>query len=271
MGNNNQSLPSDFGPGFLYAKLKSASLRPAWDIIQLLEIKKGERIVIFPGRNGDLALKLLEFLVEGEITIVEPNKELFILAKEKFSSFDFNQSNSFLFINKELSFMTSCGQYDVFISHFALPIDVGYENLARTIKSNLRPGGRFGLQLPVKEFCPILEKPFFEAIKAIIPSKDLSLIPKPEEKSVLIKEFRKAGFRELNTFEKTYIQNFDTVFGAIDFMFEYGGWGDLEDITLNENLRNKIVQEGGRHLASELKREKDIEVSFRRLIITGKR
>ncbi len=270
MNGNGESLISyGHGHGFLYGHMKAPWLRPAWDILQTIELKRGERILLLPARTGELLARISSFHVEGSITGVEPNLYLLEQARELIASLEVERTEKIELLHGPISSVPCPGAQDALLGHFLFPMVKEISRFAQSVKRNLRPGGRFAIQMPIEGFSPFLEEAFMESLgnTAILPNKpSLCMALK---KATIEKGFKEAGFRRLEFVVKVYLQNFDTPSEAGDFLFSYGGWPGMEGI--DNDTRERLVHEIGIRLCRSLHQGKDIEIPFKRLIIYGTR
>jgi trans-aconitate methyltransferase len=146
------------------------------------------------------------------------------------------------------------------------------EGFLGSVVHNLRPGGRFALQLPSAGFCPDLSAavdaclarcghgdrvPFFEATYWLPERQDLE------------HQLEQAGCREFDVTSKLVIERFETVTEASDHFLETS----LEPLLamLAAGQRPEFLEDLRRELLQRLGRAENLEVVFRRVFAYGRR
>ncbi len=256
------------GAGNLYSWMRKPFLRPAWDLLEKLGLQKGERLLFVPARNGDLLKILASILEEGRITALEFHPALAGRALGQVEEME-GAASRVEILEAPPHLVPSPGGQDVLLCHFHMPALSHPASFAKAVRRNLRPGGRFAVQVPVEGFCGPLEEALVETLAAGGDLPDPEEILVPLDAGEFLQDFREAGFRVLEKLEKVYLERFPTAMEAADTLFEAGGWGGLEDLT--PQAREEAAREIRLRLARRFQKDQDLEIPFRRLLLFGKR
>ena len=254
--------------GDLYARTREPALRPAWDLLQNLSLQPGERVLLVPARDGRLLQVLASFHREGTITALEFQP---LLARRLRALLGEGKegSSTVEILEAPPELVPFPGGQDALLCHCHLPALFNPGSFARSVRRNLRPGGRFAVQVPVEGFCEPLEEALMDTLASSreLPDPEEVLVPlDPEE---FLEDFREAGFRVLQRAEKLYLERFATAMEAADTLFAGGGWGGLEELPAAR--KEETAREVRLRLVKRLRKDQDVELPFRRLLLFGKR
>jgi len=261
------SNPSPLDPAELYLRTREPFLRPAWDLLEDLALRPGERVLLVPAREERLLDLLLSFHREGPLKVQEFHPHLARRARTLVKNR--REEERVEVLEAPLHLVPAPGSQDALLAHFLLPTIPDPSAFAKALGRNLRPGGRFALQVPVEGFCPPLEEALMDTLASRRDLPDPEEVRTPLDPIEFFLAVTESGFRQVEETEKVYLEKFATAMEAADFLFASGGWGGLED--LEPEQREEAAREVRLRLAKALKRDQEIELPFRRLLISGKR
>jgi len=247
--------------------MREPALRPAWDLLEKLSLQPGERVLLVPARDGFLLQVLSSSHKEGSITALEFIPRLARRARVLMEDKEGGPHVEILEAPPHL--VPSPGGQDALLCHCHLPALSHPASFARAVRRNLRPGGRFAVQVPVEGFCEPLEEALMDTLasRSDLPDPEEVLVPlDPEE---FFEDFRDSGFRRLEKTEKLYLERFPTAMEAADTLFTAGGWGGLEG--LSPEQKEEAAREVRLRLVKNLRKDQEVELPFRRLLLFGKR
>jgi len=258
---------SSSGAADLYAQTRGPALRPAWDLLQKLSLQRGERVLLLPARDGRLLQVLASFHREGAITALEFHP---LLARRARALMEESPGASMVeVLEAPPELVPLPGGQDALVCHCHLPAFFDHGGFARAVRRNLRPGGRFAVQVPMEGFCEPLEEALLDTLASRKDLPDPEEIPAPLDPEEIYEDFRESGFRSLEKTEKLYLERFATAMEAADILFAGGGWAGLEELTPAQ--KEETAREVRLRLVKRLRKDQEVELPFRRLLLFGKR
>jgi len=258
--------PDRIGP--LRRSFQVPQLEPAWTLLERLDPRPRERLMVVPARNGDLVASICAFHREGRITGVEENPRLAVECRRRLADQEKGDTRVEI-LEAPYRAVPEPGAHDALICHCHMPVIREPGGFLGALGSNLRPGGRFCLQLPLSPFCQVLEEALYAALdrSAALPAKD-DLCP-PADPQEIRKLLGEQGFREVEMEDLIFLQAFDSVMGAADTLLAGGGWTGMEEMDSGE--QEELLTEIRLRLARALKTDGPVELPFLRLLVWGRR
>ncbi|MBI1729842.1 methyltransferase domain-containing protein [Candidatus Acetothermia bacterium] len=190
-----------------YHKFQSERSAPFFDLLNLVQIKRGLNVIDLGCGTGELTKILAQRLPESEVLGIDNSGSMLAKAKPlAHENLRFEQASI-----EEIK-----GQWDVVFSNAAIQWVENHNSLIPKLFSLVKPGGQLVVQLPSNHMHPshtfILEiartSPFKEALKNWV---RISPVLMTEQYAT---HFYELGAEEINVFEKIYphvLENSDAI------------------------------------------------------------
>jgi trans-aconitate methyltransferase len=250
----------------LYERLGQPHLRPAWELLQRVKLQRGERILEFPSGHGEISCWIAGVVGEqGTVHAADISRAALQATRQ---SLDLAGHAHAQVVQANPAAIERLGSFDVVFCHAAGPVVEKVEEFLRGIRINLRPGGRFALQIPAAGWCP----DFVETVDECLDqgSKGFYAQHFLEPTSQQLTDALKAqGFREFDVSGKLFIERFDTLGDAVAH-FELTSLPALLR-ELPPDARAPFLDTFRRRLAERFRRTQDLEIVFRRTFAYGRR
>jgi len=264
------------GNDALYERLGKTALRPAWELLQRIHIDRGERVLEAPCHTGDITCWIAGLVGgAGRVLAVDPDRNCVSLTRRALRERGLPQGEV---AAADLQALGRLGTFDVVFAHMPGPRLQSGEPFLRAVIDNLRPGGRFALQMPAAGFCPDLS----EAVDACLARRQPPVaggaeLPTPffassywlPDRQELEQELERVGFREFDVTGKLAVERFETLTDASDHFLATS----LEPLlaALPADARPAFLEDLRRELLHRLGRAENLEIVFRRVFAYGRR
>lgn len=238
----------------LYNRGSSVRFSAGEDLLRIIDIRNQEKVLDIGCGTGKVTVKILEKSSEAKILAIDVAPDMIKKAKQEFGS------TSIRFKCKDFLSTSYIEKFDVIISNSVFHWLFREEEKAFwLIKSALKKGGRFGIQVPSKHFCPILYTEILDQVRRSDIFKkyfhNFSLpwrFPSEEQYRNIIE---KVGFEFCTIYSKDYLTEFNSLEEVVDYIRAAGFQPYLS--RLPQNLHEKFINAFKLQLAHELKIDLD--------------
>jgi len=193
----------------IYDAVKAPQADAGRELIAMANVRERDSILDIGCGTGSLTAELARLAHKGKVIGVDPSIEMFDRAKNTCSSFPnislYNIPAQTLEFRKE---------FDLVFSNSTFQWIKEQGDVIVRVYRALRPGGRFAVQMPAKDFCWAMTENMHSAIVALGLEKKYSKMASPwhfplkEETNRFLKD---AGFGNINIFYKDYTLFFENV------------------------------------------------------------
>ena len=136
----------------LYERLGQPHLRPAWELLQRIKLQRGERVLEFPCGHGEISCWIAGVVGDqGTIHAADISRAALEATRQSLDQIGHPQAQV---LQQNPSRMERVGSFDVVFCHAAGPVVEDLTPFLQGIRVNLRPGGRFAIQIPATGWCP---------------------------------------------------------------------------------------------------------------------
>ena len=250
----------------LYERLGQPHLRPAWELLQRIKLQRGERVLDFPCGHGEISCWIAGVVGEqGTVHAADISRAALEATRQSLDQIGRQDAQV---VQANPAAMDRLGSFDVVFCHAAGPVVEDLQRFLQGIRVNLRPGGRFALQIPAPGWCP----DFVETVDDCLEHDSKGfyahhfLEPSTQE---LTEALKTQGFRESDVSGKLFIERFDTLGDAVAH-FELTALPALLR-ELPPDARAPFLETFRRRLAERFRRTHDLEIVFRRAFAYGRR
>jgi trans-aconitate methyltransferase len=257
----------------LYERLGRPLWRPAWELLQRIKIQGGERVLEFPCLTGEITCWIAALVgKEGAVAAVESDRAKVSLARRHLHEAGHEHATV---IEADPASVGRQGSFDVVFSHAPSPVAKDLAAFLDGIRTNLRPGGRFALQMPAEGFCPDLTETVDQCVSAPPFEQEGggdgfygSRFVFPSTKA-LEAALGACRFRQFDVHGKMFIERFETLADVTDHVLESAFDPVLASIP--PALAPAFLEDFRRRMAVRLGKTQDLEIVFRRLFAYGRR
>ena len=227
----------------------SVSIPQPWlaDALELLDLRRNDRVLVFSAPTMAHVAAVRQSVGSGGRTmVIEPDR----VAATQIAK---TTREGVEVVNRVPSAGESLGDFDAMLACPLLTLGLQPAFWGSLLSDNLRPGGRFVLDLPGEEMndtlaaCWLESEGEAEALAALRgPSKD-----------ELARALEGAGLRDLSASVATHMVHLESPFALAGLMLEAG------------DLNEQRVEDLGRRLVEKLKTAKETDVVFHRTRVRG--
>lgn len=181
----------------IYHKFQEERFAPFEDLMKLIEVKEGLKVVDLGCGTGELTLRLAQMLPGSDIVGIDSSPEMLAVAKTR-------ERSGVRFEPGSIEAIT--GKWDLVFSNAAIQWVDNHSRLIPKLFSMLNPGGQIAVQLPSNHRHPTQslireiarEEPFREALGGWTRESPVLSITRYAEL------LHKSGGTDINVFEKVF-------------------------------------------------------------------
>lgn len=182
-----------------YNKFREQRMQPFFDLVAMIQVKPGMRVIDLGCGTGELTALLAERLPQSTVEGIDASAAMLEQAEGR-------AGGRLSFRQEEISQITGYGDYDLVFSHAALQWVPDNETLMARILDSLKPGAQVAIQVPRNEAHPshaiaeqlALEEPFRTLLHGYVRESQVLTL---ERYSTL---FYRLQLREQTCIEKIY-------------------------------------------------------------------